>query len=155
MLNSRNDVNICANDGKGNIILRGRAKIDDLSSPVIDGLRQDVQEIKNTIRAVNTNTNGGGGALHQQIFNARLNTIEETVRTLDAKINDFISKIDERLTAFENSFAEVDSNSSVTTTSDSNVSDVTAASTEVNIPKTIVLRRVPGNASNKIVRYAW
>ncbi len=154
MLNSRNDVNICANDGKGNIILRGRAKIDDLSSPVIDGLRQDVQEIKNTIRAVNTNTNGGGGALHQQIFNARLNTLEESVRTLDAKINDFISKFDERLTAFENSFAEVDTNSA-TSNSDSNVSDVTAASTEVNVAKTIVLRRVPGNASNKIVRYAW
>ncbi len=154
MLNSRSDIHISANDGKGNVFVRGRAKIDDLSSPVIDSLRQDVQEIKNTLRG--TSNSQGPPSIVQQVNNARLNTLEENLRNLENKLNDFISRTDERLTNIENSFVDVNTETSTAneSTSDSIVSS-SDSTTSTETPKVIVLKRVAGTASNKIVRYAW
>lgn len=151
MLNSRNDIHICANDGKGNIFVRGRAKIDELSSPIIDTLRQDLQEIKNSLRGGTNTGASNSSSIIQQVNNARLNTLEENIRNLENKINEFISKTDERLTNIENSFVDVNTD---TSTANESTSEQSTSEQTTSEPR-IILKRVPGNAANKIVRYAW
>lgn len=169
MLQSPTNVTIRANNGQGNVEIHGKTKITQaeigiLVSPVISNIQTQIADIQKKISSSsNTSSNTSNNnniptptpsPLHDiqrdqnqyQIINARLNTLQDQIKSIEERLNSFVISVDER-------FSLINNTSSNTSTS-SNTVPINTNSEETQ-PTLIVLKRTPSSVNNKILRYAW
>jgi hypothetical protein len=197
MLQSPNNVVIRANNGNGRVEIHGqtiisRAEIGTLISPVISNIQTQVSDLQKTIRTLtpsttpsqptnvsnsnsNSNTNQQNNA-QIQIINARLNTLQDEIKSLEERLNMFVISVDKRLssglssstststsTSMETSVETSSVETSVETSSMETSVETSSVETSVETPgetssnniTRVVLKRTPSGLNNKIIRYAW
>ncbi len=170
MLQSPTNVTIRANNGQGNVEIHGKTKITQaeigiLVSPVISNIQTQIADIQKKISSSsntssNTSSNNNNiptptpSPLHDiqrdqnqyQIINARLNTLQDQIKSIEERLNSFVISVDERFSLINNTSS---SNTSSNTSSNINTNS------EETQPTLIVLKRTPSSVNNKILRYAW
>jgi len=167
MLRSRNDVLIEANEGRGDINIRGKVKIDyaeiqNLTSPILQDLRNQMAELKrlssssqsSSSQSSQNNNNNNNNTL----LNARLNTLEERINSIEEKIKTNIISMDERIRLLEQTnnvttLTTVGNNNDESTLITNDESSTSINSVKEAAQKLIILRKAPITSKN--VKYAW
>ena len=120
MLRSRNEILIEANEGRGDINMRGKVKIDvaeiqTIQSPIFQDLKNQINEIRRLSSSIQTQQTPQPPQLltQQQIspnnninnsitlLNARMNTVEERLNIIEEKLKNYMISMDERINLIE------------------------------------------------------
>lgn len=125
----------------------------DVAATVQTALKTVEDKIRHTTQ---THTLATKNDAQINVLAARVNTMQDSLQALDARVQTFVARTDERMCALEAALASVGTTPTLSAevAAAGGSSDAAVPPADASRPKAVqvVLRRVP---SDKVVRYAW